>query len=373
MSQPEFKEPLFFVHPHGLYLAGAELALPGLKMIVDRQGLSSTIALLQDQAIQAELPAGAQILLMKPAPKIEFLAREHGWHLVAVSSVLNRRFENKLSIVTGFVEAGLPILPFEILTPKGNSFEAVSKRLGKKLVAQTERGHAGSSSRIVEGESDWRKLIDEQGDYETKLMPFVEGDTWTLNACVTRYGTLVSRPFFQLQNLPECGELNPLATCGNWHRDIDDDLAEDISAYAEAFGDALHKAGYLGWFGLDLLVSEGRIAGFIECNPRLTASTGIFTKMQVKAGQTPMLLLHILELLGREYEIDLLAEQEKLNQGFHEYHVVLRNASDKETPCPNVESQAGVEVISRSPSIPIPPGEPYAIRVSDQPFESGVA
>ncbi|HBL39718.1 TPA: hypothetical protein DDZ10_03560 [Candidatus Uhrbacteria bacterium] len=368
MKKIEFNEEFFFVHPHGLYLEGAQMALPGLRFIVDRPGLNSTAALLQDARTQAELPAGARLLLMKPAPKIEFLAREHGWRLVSVSSELNRRFENKLTIGTGFAQANLPSLQFEVSRPKDLSWEDVLERLGTKLVVQTERGHAGSGSYLIDSEDEWKRLVVGQGDYETKLMPFVEGETWTLNACVTHYGTLVSRPFLQLQNLPWCGADNPLTTCGNWHKEIEDGLAFEIMKHAERFGDEMHRASYRGWFGLDVLVQGEEIKGFIECNPRLTASTGIFTRLQVEAGQTPLLTLHVLELLGCDYELDLLLEQEKLNQGFEEYHIVLRNGSAEPIVCPEPEPQAGVEMISRKPGTPIPPGEPYALAVAKQPF-----
>src|SRR3989338_437066 len=187
MKKIEFNEEFFFVHPHGLYLEGAQMALPGLRFIVDRPGLNSTAALLQDARTQAELPAGARLLLMKHAPKIEFLAREHGWRLVSVSSELNRRFENKLTIGTGFAQANLPSLQFEVSRPKDLSWEDVLERLGTKLVVQTERGHAGSGSYLIDSEDEWKRLVVGQGDYETKVMPFVEGETWTLNACVTHY------------------------------------------------------------------------------------------------------------------------------------------------------------------------------------------
>lgn len=373
MSRPEFSEDIFFVHPHGLYLEGAQTALPGLKFLVDRPELNSTIQLLQDPEVQAQLPSGSKLLLFKPAPKIEFLAKEHGWELVSVSSELNRRFESKLSIASEFAEAGVPTLPFEIVVPEEVSWEHLYKHHGDRLVVQGDRGHAGSSSALIMGREDWETYKKTWGKHRVKVSPYFEGETWTLNACVTHHGTLVSRPFLQLQGMGVCGKGNPLSTCGNWHKPVDEDLAAHIMASAEQFGDHLFASGYRGWFGLDAQVLRRELLGFIECNPRLTASTGIFTQMQVEAGQTPFLTLHILELLGQDYKLDLLEEQRKLNEGFQEYHVVLRNTSSKEVLCPSFSKQTGAHrMVARAEGTPIPPGEPYAMMVGKEPFDSGV-
>lgn len=368
MIQPKYTDSITFVHPHGLYLAGAELALPGLRLIVDRPGLNSTIAMLQDTDVKKELLPGSRLLLMKPAPKIEFLAKAQGWQVVAGSSELNRRFESKLGIRAEFAKAGVPTLPCVITRGVDAVWEDLVRQYGTRLVVQTDRGHAGSSSLVVESEEDWNELVKEEGEYEMKIMPFLEGETWTLNACVTRYGTLVSRPFLQLQNIPGCGVDNPLTTCGNWHKSCEETLVDEIVKHAKAFGEHLKQAGYLGWFGLDVLVKDGVVVGFIECNPRLTASVGIFTRLQVEEKQIPMLVLHVLELLGIDYELDLKKEQEQLLRGFHEYHVVLRNGTGSDMICPERSGEEGVLVVTRKPGTVVPPGEPYALRVAQQPF-----
>lgn len=328
MQKPIFNESLFFVGRDALFASGLSSALPSLRLLVDFPGCESAIDVLKRSDVQAQIPRGANLLVFKPAPKIEFLAEQHGWHLAEPTSALNRRFENKLEIVEIFSRLGLPMIASQILEPKKTSWEELTARFGSKIVAQTERGHAGSSSHLLECAKDFEAL---EAECLTKFATFVEGETWTVNAVATRFGTLSSRPFFQLQGPEVCGVLDVLGTCGNQHRPIEDILAQEIMNYTKRFGDAMYAEGYRGWFGLDVLVVDGSIAGFIECNPRLTASVGVFTEMQVEALETPFIVLHVLETLGREYAFDIESEQANLLKGFSEAHLFLYHPKESTT------------------------------------------
>jgi hypothetical protein len=357
MPKPEFKEKIFFVHPHGLYIDGAQTALTGLKIISDVNGKNSTAEILTEAKISSAIPSGSLVMVFKPSPKVEFIAEKNGWKLVSVSSELNRRFEDKITSTEEFIKAGLPILPFEIIVPNQTSWKAVTDVMGARVVAQTSRGHAGSSSVVLKNGNDWQKLALERGEYKVKLTKFEDGETWTLNACVTHHGTLVSRPFLQLQKMNVCGVENELSTCGNWHKEMNAELAEKIMSHAEKFGDYLYSNGYKGWFGLDLLVRDSNLIGFIECNPRLTASIGIFTEMQVEAGQSPFIVLHTLELLGIDYSLNLLEEQKKLMRGFSESHVVLRAPYVKKSLRSGVYSDEGKFIRDECRWADLKPGE----------------
>jgi len=243
MERPEISDKIFFAHPHNLYTEGIETAFPNIEIIVDQVDGESTIQLLQDFDIKSKIPSGSNVMVFKPAPKIEFLAKTSSWNLIASSNQLNRRFEDKLQITDEFLEVKLPVLPFEIVAPNEISWGAVKNMLGDKVVAQTSRGHAGSSSSIIETEDDWDELVRERGEYPVKFAKFEEGETWTLNACVTHHGTLVSRPFLQVQGIDMCGSTNALTTCGNSHEQMEDDLALDIMSHAENFGKHLYEAG----------------------------------------------------------------------------------------------------------------------------------
>ncbi|MBI2484759.1 ATP-grasp domain-containing protein [Candidatus Uhrbacteria bacterium] len=366
---PAFEEPIFVVHPHDLYLWGLEEVFPNACFLVDQPGCLSTIDLFEYADVTRRIPKNSAVLVMKPAPKLSKIAGDRGWRLCAPSVELNRRFENKLTINNEFLAVHLPTLPYLVSPLEKLSYAALRERFGPRLVVQKERGHAGSSTHGVGSLEVFENLKKEIASFPAKISPWLEGETWTLNGVVTRFGTLVSRPFLQLQNVAAYGTSNPFTTCGNAHVPIGDELALEIMGQAERFGAHLHREGYSGWFGLDVLVKDGTIVGWIECNPRLTASCGVFSAMQKEAGQTPFALLHVLETLGIPYTLDLVQEQRRLADGFMESHVVLRNEKSETMKCSSVPPRTPWSVlrggektmVARAPGTEVPPGEPFAV------------
>jgi len=377
LAIPSFHDPIFIVHPHGLYLWGLEGVFSDARIIVDVPGCFSTIDLFQNEKIAGMIPKGSVVLIMKPAPKLSKIAEQKGWRLSAIAPDLNRRFESKFTINNEFLAARLPILPYLVTTAKGKTYEELRERFGENLVVQAERGHAGSSTYPASSEADWVSLQERFLDFPVKVSPWREGETWTLNAVVTRFGTLVSRPFLQLQNIPACGTINPFTTCGNAHMPIEDHLAFEIMGQAERFGAHLHREGYSGWFGLDVLVKDEAIVGWIECNPRLTASCGVFSAMQQERGMTPFALLHVLETLGLPYDLDMKREQHLLADGFSESHIVLRTTAQRRgdmvgKPKRWRDLQSGeVALVSRAKEIEVPVGEPFAVAYKKGIFSAG--
>jgi hypothetical protein len=67
----------------------------------------------------------------------------------------------------------------------------------------------------------------------------------------------------------------------------------------------MREQGYLGLFGMDLIVMPGGGHKFIEINARQPASIPMYTRMQRLAGLVPLSLLHIVEFLGIDYQLDL--------------------------------------------------------------------
>ncbi len=382
MPQPEFKEKIVFVGRDSLFVEGLYSALPGLEYIVEIPGCDSAVSVLQDASVQKRLGPGSNILAFKPASKLEFLAKQHDWNLLTPSAELNRQLENKISVMDVFSKTGLPMLAWEVLEPSKTSWAELTGKLGERIVAQTERGHAGSSSVVLVTALDFDNL---EADRLTKFSRLLEGETWTVNAVATKHGTLSSRPFYQLQGEVICGIKDELGTCGNQHRVVSDDLVVEIIAHTKKFGDYIYSEGYRGWFGLDVLVVDGKIAGYIECNPRLTASVGIFTEMQVEAKQTSFIILHILEILNRDYDLDLMSEQTALLKGFSESHIFLYNPKEqpesmKQTWKPGIYSKDGDfiregnrwsdivdnEVLLRTRRVGslIAPGKAYAVAIT---------
>jgi hypothetical protein len=67
---------------------------------------------------------------------------------------------------------------------------------------------------------------------------------------------------------------------------------------------------------------SGGDADLIEVNPRLVGSIPVFTKLQLAAGETPFLLLHMLSFLGFDFSAMEIKKPEKT---FEFSQVILRN------------------------------------------------
>jgi len=88
------------------------------------------------------------------------------------------------------------------------------------------------------------------------------------------------------------------------------------------------KDGYLGLFGLDLIVKENGEHVFIEINARQPASVPMYTKMQLRNGEIPLSLFHIAEFLGIEYSINVNEYNEKAMQEYNYSQIFIRSFED---------------------------------------------
>ncbi|MDQ6748461.1 MAG: ATP-grasp domain-containing protein, partial [Candidatus Dormibacteraeota bacterium] len=92
----------------------------------------------------------------------------------------------------------------------------------------------------------------------------------------------------------------PLGSCGNaWGDGRLVPHLEEVNRCVRALGADLASNNYRGLYGVDFVLAEdGPLV--IEVNPRMVASIPVATELEVEAGRAPLVLLHLLELLGAE-------------------------------------------------------------------------
>jgi hypothetical protein len=194
---------------------------------------------------------------------------------------------------------------------------------GRKYVLQFSRGYSGNSTFLIENRADIEKIIGDNIGRKVKISNYREGDTYTFNACMGDFGMLISQPMFQITGFPEFNR-NLLGTCGNdyaFGKNLDGDVLKNIHMSIKQVSDRLFQAGYRGLLGFDFVVS-GDDADLIEVNPRLVGSIPVYTKLQLAAGETPFLLLHMLSFLGFDFSAMEIKRPEKAPE-FSQ--VILRN------------------------------------------------
>ena len=274
------------------------------------------------------------IIVFKPSPSLEAICRQNNWKLIANPAKLNRQIENKINFTKIIDKLSLPQPKYIIKKLNEINFNTIFKELGNGFFLQFPRGFAGSSTFQIKSEKELSQIQSEYLNYPTKFSAKIDGPTYTLNACVTKnHQTIIQKPFFQITNILKLNP-SPGGTCGNiyshqsclpenkylkpWEQNLSkiesrsflnspdnfNQINLSIINDAKIFGNYLSSLGYQGIFGLDFVIDQntGKYY-FIECNPRLTASIPMISKLQTKNNEIPLLAIHLLELAHQSYSL----------------------------------------------------------------------
>lgn len=275
--------------------------------------------LLRDPGVQRFIagkgPGGKALFLMHDAEN-EALARALGLEVCLPRAALRQRLDDKLTTTRLGDEAGIRSVP-NILSPVRSyvMLRSLSEHLGPDLVIQLPFGDSGRTTFFVSTPSDYARHAPAiEAAPGVKIMKRIRCRQAAIEACVTRHGVVVGPLATELVGFPE---LTPHrgGWCGNeiapgLFAPAIVDAAADLT---RRFGERLAVTGYRGVFGLDFLLDQDTGELFLgELNPRITGLTPLTTQIAGEIGCLPLLLLHLLEWSGLDYEIDL----EELNQRF---------------------------------------------------------
>ncbi|MFZ5366436.1 MAG: ATP-grasp domain-containing protein [Patescibacteria group bacterium] len=332
----KIKEPIFYVTPDPARAVGLEKVLsfyhiicldnsPLVDLLIakgvrvfsleakigkENTVLRNTGMILAHPLVQEYIAKNARnlkpnILFFKPSKKIEAICQRKGWRALGASPELNQQFEDKVSFYRLCQSLNISHPPGEIKILKRCHYQDLSLRFGQKLVIQFGHGWAGNTTYFVKNKSDFVHLQAKFPEREVRITCFIKGRTVLNNACVTGKKIFISPPALQITALEEFTQ-NPGGTCGRqWPARLKEKIRDKIEEYSQIIGEKMRDLGYKGFFGLDFLVEDKTDKVYIsENNARLTASVPLYTKMELKAGQTPLLLYHILEYLKKAYPQD---------------------------------------------------------------------
>lgn len=230
---------------------------------------------------------------------------------LAPSVAVSRSFENKLKFHEKVAGFEVPLPDFEILKPQtGPSFDQLKERYGLPFVAQKGASYSGAGTFLIANEADWQAATAGREKRPLKVSRMIHGVPYTLNACVLRSEVVVGSVIEQLTGIPE---LTPykLGSCGNiWNPEgLSEAALESLRAATREVGRALQSHGYLGHYGVDLVLDGHDRATVIECNPRFTATLPVDSALSMERGEAPLAALHCLAHLGLHEAAEALAER----------------------------------------------------------------
>jgi biotin carboxylase len=192
------------------------------------------------------------------------------------------------------------------------------------LVVQLPYGDSGKTTFFVSSEDDFQRhgrRIAAQP--VVKVMRRIRCRQLTIEGCVTRRFTLVGPVQTELVGFAEltpfdggwCGNEVFPGTAGNL---LTADVRQQAQQATLAMGDELRRAGYRGCFGLDFLLDQDTGALYLgEMNPRITGATPLTSQAMLEGGSVPLLLFHLLEWFGLDYELDAAAFNQQLLRAEH--------------------------------------------------------
>jgi predicted ATP-grasp superfamily ATP-dependent carboligase len=250
------------------------------------------------------------ILPFKPSAKTQKLCQQHNWRYLANPPQLNRFLEDKIKFSQLCDHHRLPTIPHFIGPLSSKNFLLAQHKFGTKLVIQTRFGWAGNSTFSFDSyQTASQKIV--PGTI-SKFSPYLDGYTLINNCCLTKHGLIQSPPARQLTGINNYTS-NPFATVGRqWPSFAPKSVINQITNLGSKLSNLLQDLKYRGFFGVDFFVYQGQVM-ILEINPRLTASFGFYTQIEIEAGFTPLLLFHLAEFLPIDYSIDLQFEQSRLD------------------------------------------------------------
>lgn len=162
---------------------------------------------------------------------------------------------------------------------------------------------------------------------------FVNGQPYSVQVCVTKYGTFtggLQRQLVDSQYLCNLDLPGASRWCGGeLNAEVPEIIKHRTQEIATVVGSELASHGYRGIFGIDLLITPENEVYAIEVNARLTGYTHVLSDMQYASDKIPFALLHTLELGNYKYEVEDFDALPTINGTTGTYsYLILNNQID---------------------------------------------
>lgn len=330
-----YKKPIYFVSASPLNILGLGQFIPSLRYVTyfdcfdgihhriftpkkkhdtDFSSLTDVVNYLlshdETQEFMSTQGKGGHMLTVMFDDKTQKLAKELGIKIALPSHKLRNKLDSKIVTTKLGNDAGVASVPNAL--GKGSTYQKLRELadktgLGEHLVVQTPYGDSGKTTFFISSEKDWKKHQKHIVGEEIKVMKRISPKCGTIEAVATRHGTLVGPV---LSEIVGHKELTPYK--GGWSGNeadqlvVSDEQKIKVTDMVKKFGDRLYKEGYKGTFCIDYLIDKETDEIYLgELNPRVSGASPVTNLITQKYGGAPLLMFHLLEHLGVDYDIDL--------------------------------------------------------------------
>jgi hypothetical protein len=271
--------------------------------------------LLKHPAVAQFIAPDGKALFLIFDEQAESLAQGLGLQVCLPPVALRNDLDSKVTTTEIANRAGVASVP-NVLA-KVESYAGLRRAalaLGDDFVVQLPHGDSGNTTFFISSEDDFERHAENIAAHPVvKVMRRIRCRQLTIEGCATRHGTLVGPLQTELVGF---AELTPFGGgwCGNEvfadgeSAMLTANLRQQAQQAVLAMGEQLLQAGYRGCFGLDLLLDQDTGALYLgEMNPRITGASPMTSQTMLEAGSVPLLLFHLLEWFGADYELDVAA------------------------------------------------------------------
>ncbi len=242
------------------------------------------------------------IIVFKVSLQIEKTCEKLGYNLLNTTSALNKKFELKISQYNSLKTLQTCFPKTIISTLNNTTFSKLKKALGEKMVIQYNRGHTGNSTVFIENEKDYVREKKKFRNRLARIAQYIEGDVYTLNACITRFGIVYGGISYQITGIEEFTSKKGGTIGNDWQypEKITKKNQNKIKEMLSKLEKELLAKGYKGMFGVDFIITPKEKIHLIEINARQPASTPMHTKLMLNEEFIPLQAFHFAEFLYKE-------------------------------------------------------------------------
>ncbi len=275
----------------------------------ENKHIINTAKLLQEKKIQEYINQVSygkpDVIVFKNDKATEELCHKLEYNLLNPSYKVLYRFENKVEFAKFIDSIELFTQPEHQFFEKFDavSYTSLSSRFGHEFVVQFFFGHSGNTTFFVSAESELQDLQRRYPLRKGKVTRKINGNAYTINACITRLGVITGGISEQITGIEKLTSSKG-GTVGNDYtqRHLTDFLRAELVMKTIELGNLLMKEGHRGIFGLDFVLDEESHTFYlIEANVRQTLSSPFYSYLQREQKQVPIMLWHTLELLNHNY------------------------------------------------------------------------
>ncbi len=275
--------------------------------------------------INSNTPKGQKthIMVFKISLEIEELCKKLNYKILNTTSALNKKFELKISQYNSLNNMSRSFPKTIISTLNKTTYSELNKKLGEKFVIQYNRGHTGNSTVFITNEKEYKEERIKFPNRLARIAQYIEGEIYTLNLCITRFGMLYGGLSYQITGMKGLTSKQGGTVGNDWlyPQKLLKKTQIQLQDIVNKIQDNMFKSGYRGLLGIDIVVTRTNKIYLLEINARQPASTSMHTKLMLNEEFIPLQAFHIAEFMFEKDKEYLLFLNKCFNKGLAERNI----------------------------------------------------